>query len=353
MGSPRQAIIAERLNLSQSSVSRALRNKPGVRPELCAKVLEIAREVGYRIPESITPGAQTTPQGHMVGVLVHSPQRRWRQGPYIAGMSAAAPRLNASLIFHHVETADCHSILDPQHQPPLMRNGMMLSLILVFRWPDDVVRELSKRYACVSLQHDYANVYMDVVRADYGQAMQAMMQHLYDLGHRRIGFIGRCGELSWSRWRFTGYLDSLFQLGLDFGPKQVVEVQAEVLERYLDRDERWNAYVDNVAEQVRRGVRAWMAASDWAGYCLCRGLIDRGFRVPEDVSITGFDATDEAELGCPRLTSMFLPLEDMGAEAVRRAVHRQSHGDEHEPAVYSMFRCTLRPGQSTGPVATA
>ena len=344
MKSPGQAIIAERLQLSQSSVSRALRNKPGIRPEVCAKVREVARELGYRVPE-INDQKLDSPDGHFVGVLVHSPHRRWRQGGYLAGMTACAPELNASIILHHIDTVDCHSILDTRLQPPAMRSGLMKSIILTFRWPDVVVNQLSKQFHCISLQHEYPKISMDTITLDSNHAMRMLTQHLHELGHTKIGFVGRTNELSWSRKRFMGYVDSLYQLGLEFDPQNVIPVEASTLERYSERDERWDSHADLVQKRIKQGVRAWMASSDWAGYSIARKLIERGVRVPEDVSITGFDAAEEPELDLPRLTSARVPLEDMGAAALQRVLHRQSHPTSQH--VQIAFQCGLQLGQST------
>jgi LacI family transcriptional regulator len=345
MKSPGQAVIAEKLNLSQSSVSRALRNKGGISREICEKVRDAARELGYRLPSPNDTEPAAEKDGAFVGVLVHSPHRGWIKGGYISGISEVAPELNTTLVLHHVDTADCMNVLDPKFQPPVMRNGLMSAVILVFRWPEEVVAQLAKRYACVSLQHEYQTASIDQIRLDHVQAVQAMMTHLQSLGHRKIGFVGRCGDLSWSRGRFTGYLDSLFQLGLEFSPDRVIQVAASTLERYVEADNHWDQHVEQVIALMKKGVTAFMVASDWAGYCLCRGLLDRGIRVPEDVSLTGFDAMDDTELGCPRLTSIRVPLEEMGAAALRRVLQRQAH--PKEPIVQAVFKGTIAEGQTT------
>src|SRR5271170_4073670 len=155
MRAPVQALIAESLQLSQGTVSRALRNRPGIRPEVRIKVLEAASQLGYQLPNSGLEETHATEQGHFAGVLLHAPHDRWRgRDGYLMGVSAAAPNLNVTLVLHHVNTIDCESILQPANQPPVMRRGLMKAIILVFRWPHQVVRDLSHRFACVSLQHE-------------------------------------------------------------------------------------------------------------------------------------------------------------------------------------------------------
>jgi LacI family transcriptional regulator len=352
MKAPVQAAIAEKLNLSQGTVSRALRNRPGIRPQIRAKVLEAASEYGYQLPSlsSDATEAQILPQGHLVGVLVHSPHARWRREGYLIGMSAAAPELDVTLVLQHIRTEECRQILYPRFQSPVMRNGLMKAIILMFRWPHEVVRELSRQFICISMQHEYPGIPLDVIGLNHGQAMQEMMQHLYELGHRRIGFVGRCGDLSWSRARFAGYVDSQCQLGMEYLPDQVVDVSAENLAGIEEQiDQRWSKYVDRIEAKIRSGVRAWMASSDWAADCVRRGLTKRGLRIPEDVSLTGFDAQPDVSVDCPFAT-VAVPMEAMGAAALKRAVERLKN-PAYEPSNVT-FSCSFRLGSSTAPPPT-
>jgi LacI family transcriptional regulator len=348
MKAPVQAAIADKLNLSQGTVSRALRNKPGIRPQIRAKVLEAASEYGYQLPSvSGENPEQVLANGHMVGVLVHSPHARWRREGYLIGLSEAAPELDVTLVLQHIRSEECRQILFPRFQPPVMRNGVMKALVLLFRWPQEVVRELSHQFVCISMQHEYPGIPLDVIGVNHRQAMQELMEHLYGLGHRKIGFVGRSGDLSWSRARFAGYVDTLCQLGLEYSPDYVVDTTTEDLAGVEEgRDQRWSRYVDRIEQKIQSGVRAWMASSDWAADCLRRGLISRGLRVPEDVSITGFDAQADVSVDCP-LATVSVPMEAMGAAALKRAVERLKN-PASEPS-HMTFSCALRLGKSTAP----
>lgn len=349
MKAPVQAAIADKLKLSQGTVSRALRNKPGIRPQIRAKILEAASAYGYQLPSASGDGAdrKVLAQGHMVGVLAHSPHSRWRREGYLIGLSSAAPALDVTVVLQHIRTDECRQVLFPRFQPPVMRNGLVKAVILLFRWPLDVVQELSRQFMCISMQHEYPGIPLDVIGLNNRQAMQELMEHLYGLGHRRIGFVGRSSEMTWSRARFAGYVDSLCQLGLEYKPDQVVDTSADDLAgAELDQEQKWSKYIDQIEPRVRSGVRAWMASSDWAADCVRRGLVSRGLRVPEDVSITGFDGQSDVSLDCP-LTTVQVPLEAMGAAALKRAVERL--GNPATDATHMTFSCSLRTGRSTAP----
>ena len=340
-----QAIIADKLGVSQGTVSRALHNKPGIGQEVRAKVLEAARRLGYQLPRANGDDLDDG-NGDFVGVLVHAPPHlRWRRSGYLEGMSGAAPALDVTLVLHHVARADCHGVLDPQRQPPLMRRGKIKSLILVFRWPHNVVQQLASRYTCISLQHEYPGTSIATISLNHRQAMHEMMAHLKKLGHEKIGFVGRCAELSWSRARFAGYVDSLCQLGMEHLPERVIDLPSTLLEAYDETGEAWNGCVDQVIKAKRAGVTAWMAASDFAAGWICRGLSRRGVRVPEELSITGFDAAGPAPDDCLAITSVSVPFEAMGAAALRMAVNRFC--GPLDPPAGLVFDCPFVPGKTT------
>ncbi len=350
MRAPVQALIAESLNLSQGTVSRALRNRPGIRAEVRLRVLKAANRFGYALPGMERLEGSVTVKEHFAGVLLHAPHEKWRgRDSFLVGMTAVAPSMNVTLVMHHVQTRDCESILKPECQPPVMRNGGMKAVVLVFRWPWDVVKGLCSRFACVSLQHDYPGLAVDIVRANHGRAMGELVGHLRELGHEQIGFAGRCGELSWSRARYAGYVDALYQMKLPYDPRRVIDVGVEDLEAYDPPPRAGNAWagvVENVMRGIEKGVREWMFASDWAAYNVCRGLMDRGVKVPGDVSITGFDGLKEPLFGCPLVTAALVPQQTMGTAALKLAMGRVNE-PMREPS-QQVFDCLLRVGGTTG-----
>ena len=259
------------------------------------KVIETATQMGYQLPIGVEEEMSETERGHFVGILLHAPHDRWRSREgYLSGISAIAPSLDATLVLHHANTIECESIMQVENQPPVMRRGMMKGLVLIFRWPHKVVQYLSQRFACVSIQHEYPGLPVDVVGANHVLAMYDLSKHLVGLGHKQIGFVGRCNELSWSRSRFAGYVDALCQHGLEYQPQRVIDCATMDLEAYERPGDPWAKHIDQIVAQMNQGVKAWMCASDFVGYQVCRGLAARGIRVPQDVSITGFDALRRA-----------------------------------------------------------
>jgi DNA-binding LacI/PurR family transcriptional regulator len=332
-----QNAIAERLNLSVATVSRALRSQPGIHPSTRSRVLEAAAELGYQPLRNHR--SKTTSQANYIGVFVRSVRPDMRP-TYLVGMANLASQLNLSLVLHHTPLQEPEVLLDPQRQPPALRDGTLAGAVLVHRWPANVVRYLCDRMVCVSIIHQVPGIPMDTVDMDHAHGMALMARHLYQLGHRRIGFFGLCGELDWSRATYGGYAEALCELGLPMDPCLVVPAPTNVLE---DCNARPDEVVNHAVSVMRQhGVTAFMAASHWAATFLSRAMTERGIKIPDDLSITGFDDSDR--LPGVNITSTRIDTGAMGAEALHRVTLRLA--EPRRPQQVISFSCSLVVGES-------
>lgn len=341
-----QKDIADNLNLSVATVSKALRGDySDVNNETRARVINMASQLGYtghgsRTQQILLEGEEK--KVCTVGVLILRKLHEWQHTSYFAGMSQKCAALNVSLILHYVSEDNCHLILDKDHQPPALRDGGMSGLILVNRWPEEVVAKLNSKIPCVSIQHSYQQSRMDIIGADEAQGIELLVEHLYANGHRNIGFFGNCGQVDIARKRLGAYLCALSKLGLEMNLSNIIDVSAEHLE---DKEIILSGQIESAIRRMQLGVRAWVCASDWVGYLLSRGLIDRGVAIPKDVSIVGFDNSEDNTLGCPKLTSITVPSLRIGAEALRRLINRVKHPTSSPLKV--MLPCKLFEAQTS------
>ena len=249
--------------------------------------------------EGAVANRQAEKQTRFIGVLMYdtpgSSALDLAGRGFLTGLSEGAAAHNASLVVHRFG-GDNRQILDAARQPAAMRDGLLEGLALIHRFEPEVVRELAMRLPVVSLTHFVPGVRTDLVDSDHIGAIAKMVDRLHEHGHRRIGFVGRAPNLSYSQARFGSFCQSMARLGLEVDPAASVNVFKEIAD--LDRQ------ADLVTSLIRkRGYTGFVCASDLVGYQTCRRLIDRGVRVPQDVSLTGFDALDPLN-DCPALTSV-------------------------------------------------
>ena len=337
-----QNAIAEKLNLSIATVSRALRNQSGIHPATRSRVIEVAAELGYR-PLRNRQSKQVDTSAGQIGIFIRSLHRGIRPF-YLDGMLNLAGQLKISLVLNHtpLPLKEAELLIEPEHQPAALRDGTLNGAVLVHRWPASVVKYLCERLPCVSIVHQVPGLLIDTVSMDHTKGIALLVKHLHDFGHRRIGFFGLNGEVTWSLSRYGGYAQALCEFGLPMDPSIVISVSAQELE---DRLAQWGNEIDQAAAAVRDGVTAFVSASQWTASLLCKGLIDRGLSVPGDVSVTGFDDMDPMTVEGMKITSTRVPGEAMGAEALRRVLARIM--EPSLPAQTALFSCALIEGEST------
>jgi LacI family transcriptional regulator len=185
---------------------------------------------------------------------------------------------------------------------------------------------------------------IDVIGIDEREGMIDLVRHLAAAGHRRIGFFGFCRTMSWSRSRLGAYVEALAEMELDYDPESVIEVSLpEALAENLLTN---MPVVDKVAARIRHGVKAWVGASENLGYSLCRGVLDRGFQIPQEVAVTGFHQSMGANVyGLPILTTTTSSSEELGAAALRRLVNHIENPDESRRSI--LLPCTYTQGETT------
>jgi DNA-binding LacI/PurR family transcriptional regulator len=189
--------------------------------------------------------------------------------------------------------------------------------------------------------HQRANGITSVV-LDHHRAAELSLRHLYDLGHRTIAFMRGQPYSSDSGARWQGIVEVAKELGLVIRPELTIQ-----LEKDLTSPELGYPVVKHLLTR-HRNFTAFLSFNDIAAIGCIRALHDVGLRVPQDVSVVGFDDIKEAAFQTPSLTTIRQPLHQMGALAVRSLLQqlRPTNNREH-PQIAVAPELIVR--ESTGP----
>jgi DNA-binding LacI/PurR family transcriptional regulator len=330
--------IARKSGVAISTVSRALRDLPGIHPKTRNRVLREAESLGYNTRPRRSEGAKSESRH----VLILTVGEETPTG-YMAGLSRASLQLNISLHLHHASRAECAELLSPRNLPLCLREEMISGIILVYRWPERVVEKLSRKYATVSILHTYAEAPLDVLGIDHAGGMFTLVRHFKASGHAKIGFLGLDPQVSWARARFSSYLEALLAAGLPLSMERIIPLDLARLSELTQH------MADRVQAGIAHGVRGWICADDFVGYDLCAELLRRGVRIPDDVAIAGFHRHPAIQhKGLPLLTSTTVDSELMGASALRQLFARMTH-PEAQPQITQLPAAFFQ-GQTTQPV---
>jgi LacI family transcriptional regulator len=295
-----------------------------VSPGTRQRVLDAALALDY-VPNALARGLQKS-RVAVVGVIVHD-----ITDPYFAevvrGVEDAAAGEGYLVI-------TCSSDRDPVRENSyvrLLRSMRASAVIFAGSGIDDPARnEELRRHLDGMRAHGAAVVHLSPqafgapdVAVDNAAGIAAMVGALAELGHRRIAFLSGPPRLYVARERLAGYRQGLLEQGIAPDEELIVPTT-------FDRD------------GGRGGVDALLAsgtsfsAISCANDLLALGALDRlaevGIRVPEDVSVAGFDDISVAATTAPRLSTVRLPLRDLGRRGFEHAA-RQLEGIAGDPAV--------------------
>ena len=335
-----QKRIAELLDLSTATVSRSLRNDKSIHPSTRARVIAAASKLGYRLPQRTPSQDSRISSDRPVSFEVLVANSAWagRAGEQmLAGISRAASTHEVSISVHVVPPGGERDLLVTANQSVGMRSGLVDGLILMHPLPDPVIAELSMRIPCVSVLHRFQGHAVDGVGTHQEQAVSQLVQYLYRLGHRRIGF-GGWGRWMWEQHRLAGYRDGLFVCNLPYDEGLIYDLNGDLRNAAK--------LADTVEEKMASGVTAWVCVADPVAYELAAELESRGIRIGKDVSLTGYDGV-EPPAGSRSLTTVRVPFAAVGDAAVRRLLHRLEEPASPLRDILVRFETVF--GASTGP----
>jgi LacI family transcriptional regulator len=295
--------IADRAGVSIATVSRVLNGRPDVAPETREAVLEVARKLRFttnRSARSLSGG-----RTGLIGVtipIVHA--------AYFAFILSGA----AEALYEQ----DLRAVLCPtqhEHDREVDLLGRLMHgttdgalLMLPSETPEELqaLRDFGYPFVVVDARAPLHEGIPAVTAANSSGAKQAIA-HLLDHGHRRIGVI--TGPRSWnaSNERLIGYHAALAGAGLVPDPQLEVEGDFE--------HETGHAGGMKLLSLPDPPTAIFAFNDDMAVGAL-NAALQRGLRVPEDLSIVGFDDSVQAQNVSPKLTTVYQPLAEMGRMAV-------------------------------------
>jgi LacI family transcriptional regulator len=177
---------------------------------------------------------------------------------------------------------------------------------------------------------------------DHNRAAELALKHLYQLGHREIAFMRGQPYSSDSEARWASILKCAANLGLRVNPELTIHLELDITSPELG--------YPPVRRLLQKGrhFTAIFAFNDMAAIGAMRAIHEAGLRIPEDVSVVGFDDIQHASFHTPSLTTVRQPLHNMGklaAETLLNQIH--SPGAPTKPEI--LVKPQLMARESTGP----
>ena len=299
-------ILADYLGLCPATVSVVLNNIPGrsIPAETRERVRAAARKFNYQ--PSLLARSLRKQRTFTVGVLVPE----LSDGYHTLVMSGIGDHLMREGYFYF----SAHH----RHKPDMVEEYPRL---LVGRGAEGIIaidtalhHALPIPVVAVAGHRKIAGV--TNVLLDHRRAAELTLRHLHQLGHRHVAFMRGQSFSSDSDDRWRSLVAVAKELGIEIRPELTIQ-----LERDLTSPELGYPVVQELLQR-RRAFTAIVSFNDIAAIGAIRALRDANLRVPEDVSVIGFDDIQVAAYHNPRLTTIRQPLHDMGETAARILLQR-------------------------------
>lgn len=306
-----------------------------------AKVTEMAIKLGYCTRGRGTDGGNAEVQRHRIAVVPQS--REFRNSVntirLLEGITLGADAGNLSLTLGMG--------LDPNHPgKQLVPNCIIDSpcdlALLLGRHHPSVVRAIRERCPVVSIEWSYASVSLDQACTDDTSGIMRLTERVFDMGHRHIAWVGEAYAASFHDRRLSGLIQACCKRGVDIASITRLGIDAF--------DAGGHLIPQRIRELIDAGTTCIMCVTDRVAFEVCGLLSDWNISIPQQISVTGFDAMQSAGSlrGWSQLTSVDPCFVEIGRAAVELAQRRLDNPAAHPICISPEPK--LVDGDTLGPI---
>lgn len=300
--------VAQASGVSYSTVSRVLNGFQHVKADTRKRVLEAAQDLGYSA--NLQARSLAGGKSKIVGVLVPS-----LDNSYISAVCHGIDQELASLGYdlmlfttHRKEGKEAQYV-------NTIANGLSDGLLLMVPLISSSNLETSylkvlreKKFPYVLIDQTDSEDKSSVVDSNNWQGAYEAIQHLIDLGHKRIGFTTGVMAINAAKERLDAYKAALKAHDIEVDERLIIEAGFDLGDGFKSAQQLLS---------LDKRPTAIFASNDLSAFGVMDAIRDKGLSIPEDISIIGFDDIPQASVTYPKLTTVKQPLAQMGREAVK------------------------------------
>ncbi|MBO5283779.1 MAG: LacI family DNA-binding transcriptional regulator [Lachnospiraceae bacterium] len=272
----RMSDIAQRLGVSTVTVSKALAGQKGVSEEMRERIKALAEELGYKAPAS---AREDTKRSYNIGVImgeVYTEKYATFYWEFYQKINTCAVQENCYVILEVLDSVREKELGEPK----IVQENKIDGLIILGGIQTKYLQMLKKKCRVPVVYMDFYDKQLqeDCVISNSFYGAYHMTNYLFRMGHKEIGFVGTVLSTESIMDRYLGYLKSLMEHGVQLREDWVLN----------DRGES-SIYCYDTIPLPRELPSAFVCNSDLTASKMVKTLQEAGYRVPEDISIVGYD----------------------------------------------------------------
>jgi len=347
--------VAEKAGVSQATVSQILSNKEtsSFTSETIARVLDTAKSLGYRSKENFRPAAGS-PYIMVFSVNISN--------PYYGSMLQS---IEAEALAHKYRIMNCNTYRNASLETDYLSLALKMNVagIIFLSSPHaaERVSEVAQRIPVVCICDKEAGLPTDIIEMNHAASAKLLVDHLVSLGHRKIALItSPLGDNKGRLARMDGLRIQMEKLGLsdNFVVRMVEESKDEEIgDYYRDYHRGYNLLQEEAL--YHSGITAFVCTNDLMALGVMDAILERGYKIPEDFSVCGFDNILVSQLHNISLTTVDHRMSVKGKSAMEllmRKIDLIKHQDTHQETLSDQFKIEYQPRlvvrNSTGPAPT-
>ncbi len=298
--------VAKEANVSVATISYVLNGKESISEETKSRVYAAMEKLNY-IPNLSARGLVKN-TSKLIGVVI--PQTE--PGSKLMFSNTFYSEIMSS-IEYHARLRGYHVLISAtdanESYFTLAKQRNLDGIIIIGAYPDGFYEEIKKAQIPIVLIDSYfSDHYFHSIRINDQYGGYLATKYLLDMGHREIGiFTGKIKEGGVVKKRYDGYLDALREYGIEPDSKKVFEGIMDYESGLINAQK----LIDNKTK-----VTAVFCIADILAIGAIKGFIKKGVKIPEDISIIGFDNLAISEYIMPGLTTIQQNISGKGEEAV-------------------------------------
>lgn len=294
--------------VSISTVSRVVNDSKPVSPDARRRVLHAIEVLDYE-PNEIARSLVTR-KSNIIGVIVEDFGLSF-VSQVLRGVEEVARMYDYDIL---VSSTYGDPEIEDRYMKLLLQKQVEGIVVITESNNKNRLQNLKELKIPVSyLNRYYRNEDVATISIDNIESTAAMVEYLFNKGHRNIGYLGieKDFEITVERFKQRGYKEAIKKFALK---ERILELSENSDEAFLDIESKLIESIKN------EGITAIMAYSDEAAIKIMNLLKDNEIRVPEDVSVTGVGDIKMSEQYRPKLTTLKEPLYDYGAVSIRSII---------------------------------